>query len=344
MKALLLAGGLGTRLRPLTENLPKPMAPVVNRPWLEHLILHLKSQGISEFVIAVKHNAEVIQKHFGDGRQLGVRIEYSQEPELLGTAGAIKHAEHLLSDRFIAVNADIIHLVDLLPLVEFHQTSGALVTIGLTEVEDPSQYGVVQQTLSGRIVRFVEKPPRHAAPSNRINAGIYVIEKEALKWIPAGREVSIERETFPSLIRKGFPVYGSPVRGYWLDMGTLDRYLALHRDVLDGKLTLPLSYSAQKEKTWTGENVCLSDGVTLVPPVVIGNGVTVGRGSVVGPYAVLGDNVTLEPGSRCSHSVVLPGSHLKSHRAIRNAIVGPDFSVALQPPVYASNEKKVVQR
>jgi mannose-1-phosphate guanylyltransferase len=319
------------------------MAPVVNRPWLEHLILHLKSQGIPEFVIAVKYNADVIRNYFGDGRKLGVRIEYSQEPELLGTAGAIKHAEDLLTDRFIVVNSDIIHQVDLVPLLEFHQTSGALVTIGLTEVEDPSHYGVVQQTLSGRIVRFVEKPPRHAAPSNRINAGIYVMEKEALKWIPAGREVSIERETFPTLIRKGFPVYGWTVRGYWLDMGTLDRYLALHRDVLDGKLTLQLSYQAQKEGIWTGEDAYISDGVKLVPPVVIGNGVKVGRGCVVGPYAVLGDKVTLEPGSRCSHSVVLPGARLKGNRAIRHAIVGLDFSVALKPPVDVPKEG-VLQR
>lgn len=343
MKALLLAGGLGTRLRPLTEHLPKPMAPVANRPWLEHLILHLQSQGISEFVIAVKHNADVIRRHFEDGSKFGVRIEYSQEPELLGTAGAIKHAEDLLTDRFIVVNADIIHQVDLVPLLEFHQTSGALVTIGLTEVEDPSHYGVVQQTMSGRIVRFVEKPPRHAAPSNRINAGIYVMEKEALKSIPAGREVSIERETFPALIRRGFPVYGWLVRGYWLDMGTLDRYLALHRDILDGKFALHLSYLAQEDGVWTGEDVCIPDDVTLVPPVVIGNGVKIGRGCVVGPYAVLGDQVTVEPGSSCSYSVVLPGARLDGNRTITNAIVGPDFSVAVQTPGYVAN-KGVAQR
>lgn len=338
MKALLLAGGLGTRLRPLTENLPKPMAPVANRPWLEHLILHLKSQGISEFVIAVKHNADVIRKHFEDGSKFGVQIEYSQEPELLGTAGAIKHAEPLLTDRFIVINSDIIHQVDLIPLLEFHKTSGALVTIGLTEVEDPSQYGVVQQTPSGRIIRFVEKPPRHAAPSNRINAGIYVMEKEALKWIPAGREVSIERETFPLLIRKGFPVYGWTVRGYWLDMGTLDRYLKLHQDVLDGKFTLSLPYPEQKEGIWTGEDVYIPNDVKLVPPVIIGNGVTIGRGSVVGPYAVLGDHVTVDPGSHCAHTVILPGSRLKGNRSIKYAIVGPDFSVAMKPPVYVADE------
>lgn len=332
MQALLLAGGLGTRLRPLTEHLPKPMAPVVNRPWLEHLIKHLQSQGLSDFVIAVKHNADIIRNHFGDGRRLGVNIAYSQEPELLGTAGAIKYAEPLLTaDRFIVVNADIIHHVDLLPLLEFHQSSGALVTIGLTEVEDPSQYGVVQQTPSGRILRFVEKPPRHKAPSNRINAGIYVMEKEALAWIPAGREVSIERETFPLLIRKGLPVYGCAVRGYWLDMGTHDRYLALHRDALDGKIDLQLPYPRKMEGVWIGENTNISSHAMLIPPVVIGPGTRVERGAVIGPYAVLGENVTVQSDSRCAHSVILPGTRLAENRVFRYAIVGPDFLITTRP-------------
>lgn len=333
MQALLLAGGLGTRLRPLTEHLPKPMAPVVNRPWLEHLIKHLHSQGLSDFVIAVKHNAEIIRNYFGDGRRLGVNIAYSQEPELLGTAGAIKNAEPLLStDRFIAVNADIIHHVDLKPLLEFHQSSGAIVTIGLTEVDDPSQYGVVQQTPSGRILRFVEKPPRHKAPSNRINAGIYVMEKEALAWIPRGREVSIERETFPLLIRKGLPVYGCTVRGYWLDMGTHDRYLALHRDALDGKVGLRPPYPMKTEGIWIGRNTNISNRAKLIPPVVIGHGTRIERGAVVGPYAVLGENVAVQPNSRCSHAVVLSGSRLEGNRAFRYTIVGPDFMVTTRLP------------
>ncbi|GAA5346023.1 nucleotidyltransferase family protein [Planifilum fimeticola] len=333
MQALLLAGGLGTRLRPLTEHFPKPMAPVVNRPWLEHLLKHLRSQGLSDFVIAVKHNADIIRNHFGDGRRLGVTIAYSQEPELLGTAGAIKHAEPLLSaDRFIVVNADIIHHVDLMPLLEFHRSSGAMLTIGLTEVEDPSQYGVVQQTPSGRILRFVEKPPRHEAPSNRINAGIYVMEKETLSWIPAGRAVSIERETFPLLIRKGLPVYGCAVRGYWLDMGTHDRYLALHRDALDGKIGLQLPYPMKAEGVWIGEDTHISSHAKLIPPVVIGRGTRVERGAVLGPYAVLGEGVTVQADSRCAHAVVLPGTRLEGNRVFRHAVVAPDFMVTTRLP------------
>ncbi|UUZ81177.1 nucleotidyltransferase family protein [Paenibacillus sp. P26] len=161
---LLLAGGLGTRLRPLTENLPKPMALVANRPWLEHLIVHLKDQGIEDFVIAVKHYPEKIRSYFGSGQRWGVRIRYAVESSLLGTAGAIKNAEPYLDDRFIAVNADIVHEINLLPLLEFHIQQGADVTIGLTEVDDPTHYGVVEQDKRGRILRFVEKPKLEEAP------------------------------------------------------------------------------------------------------------------------------------------------------------------------------------
>src|SRR5690606_18922886 len=240
MKALLLAGGLGTRLRPLTEDLPKPMAPLVNRPWLEHLLMHLKREGIEQFVFAVKHYPEVIQRHFGDGSRFGVEIQYAVEKELLGTAGAIKNAESLLSDQFIVINADVVQMAPLRPLLEFHRSHRGAVTIGLTQVDDPSAYGVVEQTDTGEITRFVEKPPRHEAPSNRINAGIYVMDKEVLKYIPANREVSIERETFPLLIEQGLGVYGTLIEGYWMDMGTTDRYRQAHWDVLDGRMPLDI--------------------------------------------------------------------------------------------------------
>ncbi|MCL6598186.1 MAG: NDP-sugar synthase [Alicyclobacillus macrosporangiidus] len=338
MKALLLAGGLGTRLRPLTEHLPKPMAPVMDRPWLEHLIEHLRRQGIDEFVIAVKHHASVIERRLGDGRRLGVRITYSREPGLLGTAGAIKHAEPLLSERFLVLNADIIHLTRLVPLLEFHRNTGALVTIGLTEVEDPSQYGVVEQTWDGRILRFVEKPPRALAPSRRINAGIYVMEKEVLRHIPAGREVSIERETFPHLIKSGVPVYGAPVDGYWLDMGTLERYLWLHRDVLDGRIRLPWVPAPKRPGIWIGENAQIHPTARFEPPVWVGAGARIGAACVVGPYAVVGAGAELLGHTRISNAIVLPRTQASGITAIGNAIVGPDFYAALQPVGAAQNE------
>ncbi|GIM45823.1 hypothetical protein DNHGIG_13720 [Collibacillus ludicampi] len=327
MKALLLAGGLGTRLRPLTENLPKPMALVGNKPWLEHLIVHLKQQGIGDFVLAVKHYADVIKKRLGDGSSLGVRIEYAIEEDLLGTAGAIKNAEDLLSDRFLVVNSDIIHEISIIPLLEFHRNHNGLVTIGLTEVEDPSQYGVVELDMSGRILRFVEKPNKHEAPSRFINAGIYVMEKEALQWIPKHKEVSIERETFPLLIEKNIGVYGKTINGYWMDMGTKNRYRQLHWDLLDGKFTLPLKEKEQGKGIWLGRNTEIGPGVLLVPPVLIGDEVHIGERSVIGPYAVIGDHCELGRHVRCSETIMWDKCKVHDSTQLNNCIFGYGLEV-----------------
>ncbi|WP_123039301.1 nucleotidyltransferase family protein [Cohnella candidum] len=328
MKALFLAGGLGTRLRPLTENLPKPMALVGNRPWLEHLLLHYKEQGVSEFVIAVKYYREMIESHLGDGSKYGVRIDYAVEKELLGTAGAIKNAEPLLSDRFIVVNADIIHQVDLASALKFHENHGGAVTICLTEVEDPSHYGVVEQDGDGRIFRFVEKPKKEEAPSNRINAGIYIMERRALDHVPAGQPVSIEKETFPLLIENGSGVYGHPIGGYWMDMGTKARYRQLHWDLLDRRFPLPIDGQDGEEKgIWLGENVRVGQGVLFVPPVMIGNDVTIGDRSVIGPYSVIGNGSRIGSGVRMTQSILWDRCKIRSGAQLNECIFGSGMQV-----------------
>jgi mannose-1-phosphate guanylyltransferase len=322
MKALLLAGGLGTRLRPLTDNLPKPMAPVVNRPWLEHLITHLHEQGIEEFVVAARYCSDVIRAHFGDGRQFGVRIEYAVEPFPLGTAGAIKNAERWLKERFLVVNADIVHLPQLVPLLEFHRRHGGVATIVLTEVEDPSQYGAVEQDETGRILRFVEKPQPGEAPSNRINAGLYILEPEVMRYIPAQREVSIERETFPRLIREGAGVYGIVSEGYWQDMGTPTRYRQVHWDALERRFPLPIRGRQIQQGVWVGEDVEFGPGSLLVPPVVIGNRVKVGEHALIGPYAVIGDDCHIGDRAHCSRSILWDHSVVRDGSRLSNSIFG----------------------
>ncbi|PZD97014.1 NDP-sugar synthase [Paenibacillus sambharensis] len=304
MKALLLAGGLGTRLRPLTEQLPKPMAPVGNRPWLEHLILQLKEQGIGEFVITLKHYPELIRSYFGDGSRFGVSIAYTVEEEALGTAGAIKNAEHLLGERFLVFNADVIQKVDILPLIEFHKQHGGSATIGLTRVEDPSQFGVVDITPSGRILKFIEKPPIGQAPSDLINAGVYLLDRQVLSLIPAGREVSIERETFPLLIQQGLGAYGCHMRGYWLDMGTRERYRKVHWDILDRTFPLPIAGHEQSRGIWVGEECVIGSGVLLIPPVLIGDRVHIGDKAIIGPNTVIGNDCRIEREARLSETIL----------------------------------------
>jgi Nucleoside-diphosphate-sugar pyrophosphorylase involved in lipopolysaccharide biosynthesis/translation initiation factor 2B, gamma/epsilon subunits (eIF-2Bgamma/eIF-2Bepsilon) len=327
MKALLLAGGFGTRMRPLTERLPKPMAPVGNRPWLEHLIAGLKEQGIREIVIAVKHYPERIIDHFGDGRKLGVDIRYTHEPVPLGTAGAVKNAESLLGSRFVVINADIVHRADIRALAETHARSGAMVTVGLVEVADPSQFGVVEQTEDGRIVRFVEKPPRGEAPSNRINAGIYIMERDVLREIPAGREVSIERETFPALIAAGHRVQGAMVGGYWMDMGTSERYRRIHWDLLDGKLELDLPGREPGRGIRIGEGTEIAQGAMLVPPVLVGSRVKIGERAVVGPYAVIGDDCVIGRGARVTHSILWDRCTAAEAAQLNRCIVGSGLKI-----------------
>jgi len=325
-QALLLAGGLGTRLRPLTEQMPKPLAPIGNKPWLEHLIAHLREQGVRRFVIAAKHYADRIREALGDGERLGVSIRYSLETELLGTAGAIKNAEPYLEDRFLVVNADIIFDARIEPLLSFHRRHGGAVTIGLIEVEDPSHYGVVEQDERGRILRFVEKPKRGEAPSNRVNAGIYVMEKRALAAIPEGREVSIERETFPLLVAKN-EVYGELLRGYWMDMGTKDRYRAVHWDLLGGRLKLPLPGREHDKGIRIGKGVSIAKGVLLVPPVLIGDEVVIGDRSIIGPNAVIGDRCVIGSRVRCAETIMWERCTVRDGTHLHNCIFGSGLEI-----------------
>jgi len=304
MQALLLAGGMGSRLRPITEDLPKPMVPLGNRPWLASLILHLRKVGVSRFVLAVKHHAHVIEEYFGDGSSLGVEIRYAREREFLGTAGAMKNAEPYLEDRFLVVNADIVHLVNLERLLAFHAEHGGAVTIGLTEVEDPSAYGVVAQGERGEILRFVEKPKIEEAPSRRINAGVYVLERRVLDAIPRGREVSIEREIFPRLIAEGAGAYGLPLDGYWMDIGTPERYRQAHWDLLDGAYRLPEFPAGAKSGIYAGRRVRIGKNVRLVPPLLLSDDVVVEDDAVVGPYAILGEGVRVGRGATVTRTIL----------------------------------------
>jgi mannose-1-phosphate guanylyltransferase len=327
VNALLLAGGLGTRLRPLTENLPKPMALVANRPWLEHLIVHLKQQGIEEFVIAVKHYPEIIQNYFGNGEKWGVHIQYAFEKSLLGTAGAIKNAEPFLHDRFLVVNADIVHEIEVIPLLEFHNQHGGGVTIGLTVVDDPTHYGVVEQDSQGRILRFVEKPRLEEAPSRLINAGIYVLDKSVLDYIPKQREVSIERETFPLLIEKSVGVYGKTISGYWMDMGTKERYRRIHWDLLNRTYRLPLMGQQNENGIWVGKNCDIHSGVLFIPPVLIGDNVKIGERSVIGPYSVIGNDCVIGKQVRCTETIMWDRCYAHNGVVLNNCIFGSNLEI-----------------
>src|SRR3954462_1127243 len=233
-----MAGGEGTRLRPLTANQPKPMMPIANRPMMEHIVELLKEHGFDDIVVTVAFLANTIRNYFGDGSEFGVRMVYATEETPLGTAGSVRNAMQHLTERFLVISGDVLTDIDLSAIVKFHEEKGALATIGLAHVENPLEFGIVITKEDGSIERFLEKPTWGQVFSDTINTGIFVLEPEIFDYIEADQPVDFSSEVFPALLEEGKPLYGAVATGYWEDVGTLDAYVRAHQDVLDGRVTI----------------------------------------------------------------------------------------------------------
>jgi mannose-1-phosphate guanylyltransferase len=324
-----LVGGFGTRLRPLTLTSPKQMLPVAGRPMIEDVLAHLRHHGVDEVVLSLGYKPDVFLEAYPDASCAGVRLTYVVEPEPLDTAGAIAFAarEAGIAERFLVVNGDVLTDLDVSALVAFHEAAGAEGTIALTKVEDPSQFGVVPTEPDGRVIAFVEKPPRDEAPTDLINAGYYVLEPSVVDRVPAGRKVNIERETFPAMVADG-RLFARPDGAYWLDVGTPERLLQASLDLLTGVRPggpggdVLLVGDAVVEEGATVDRAVLGGGArvaagavvedaVLLPGVVVeagavvrrsvvGAGAVVSAGSTVTDLSVLGDCVRTEPGSTLS--------------------------------------------
>src|SRR2546422_2576839 len=233
MRAVVMAGGQGSRLRPLTSNQRKPMLPIVGQPMMQHIIRLARSHGLTEIVATVQFLASVVRNYFGDGSDLGVSLSYATEEEPLGTAGSVKNAGPLLDDRFIVLSGDALTDIDLSELVRFHESRGAAATVALRRVENPLEFGIVITNEEGRVERFLEKPGWGDVFSDTANTGIYVLDRGLLDLVPDGADFDFARDLFPAILDKGLPIYGYVTDRYWTDVGTLDAYTAVHRDVLD---------------------------------------------------------------------------------------------------------------
>jgi mannose-1-phosphate guanylyltransferase len=315
LQALILAGGEGTRLRPLTTTVPKPVLPLANRPFISYMLDWLAGHGIDEVVMSCGFLADGVRAVLGKGEGRGLTIRYVEEPEPLGTAGAVKFAEDVLDERFAVLNGDVLTDFDLSSLLAVHESRGARATIALIEVEDPSAYGLVLRDAEDRVTEFLEKPeaPLPDVPP-LINAGAYVLEREVLAPLPRGRAVSFEREVFPSLIGDG--LFGREVTGYWIDIGTPERYLQATRDILDGTVatkggTVPV-----------GEDTTVAADAELREPVLVGAECAIGERAEIGPAAVLGDRCKIGPGSRLENAVLHEGASVGGDVVVRDSIVG----------------------
>jgi NDP-sugar pyrophosphorylase family protein len=321
MKAVILAGGEGTRLRPLTLTTPKPVVPVVDRPFLLHQLDLLATVGVTEVVFSVAYHPERIQSVFGDGGALGRRIRYAVEERPLGTGGAVKNAEPHLDDTTIVFNGDILTDVDLPAVVRRHREARASATLVLAPVPNPAAYGLVETDAAGRVRRFIEKPDPSQITTDTINAGIYVLEKETLSLMPPGVSHSIERAFFPALLARGDHVAAHVHRGYWIDIGTPEKYLQVHRDILRGRFPVEL-HGRAVSGGWIEGQAEIDPGATLEGPFYVGPGCRVAAGARIGPDAVLVAGVRIGEGALVRDSVLWAGTEVGPDARVEGALVG----------------------
>ncbi len=322
MKAVIMAGGEGTRLRPLTSNAPKPMLPLANRPMMEHIVALLHRHGFDDIVVTVAFMANHIRTYFGDGSEFGVRMVYASEEHPLGTAGSVRNAMDELDERFLVISGDVLTDIDLSKIVAFHEEHDAFATIGLVAVDNPLEFGIVITRPDGSIERFLEKPSWGQVFSDTINTGIFVLEPEIFDHIAADRPVDFSGEVFPKLLAEGKPIFGAVATGYWEDVGTLDAYVSVHRDVLDGKVDVELAGFELSDGVWLGEGAELHPSATVDGCAVIGPGSRIDAGAHIGAYTVLGSNVRVRPDVDLQRAVVHENAYLGEGVHLRGTVVG----------------------
>ncbi len=322
MKAVVMAGGEGNRLRPLTSNQPKPMVPVVGKPCMEHILELLREHGLNEVIVTVAFLPQAIRSYFGEGETLGMHIGYSVEESPLGTAGSVRLTAKQLDETFLVISGDALCDVDLSALVAFHKERGAAVTIGLKSVENPLEFGIVVTDEEGRVERFLEKPSWGQVFSDTINTGIYVMEPEVLKHVPGDRPYDFSKELFPYLLEMGRPIYGHVMEGYWQDIGNLDQFRQANFDALEENVRLSIPGIRIRGNVWLGEGVDVPDLEQIEGPAYIGNYCRIAPGATVGAYSVLSNSVTLRERTRTTRSVIDASTHIGRSSIIEGAVIG----------------------
>jgi mannose-1-phosphate guanylyltransferase/phosphomannomutase len=322
MKAVILAGGEGTRLRPLTSNQPKPMMPLVNRPMLEHIISLLTRHGFDDVVVTVAYLANQIRDYFGDGSDFGVRMRYATEDEPLGTAGSVRNASAELDDTFLVISGDVLTDIDLSALVDAHRESGAIATIALKRVEDPLEFGIVITRPDGSIERFLEKPTWGQVFSDTINTGIYVLEPEVYDFIPEGQSVDFSSDVFPAILDKDLRLHGHVCDGYWEDVGTTEAYLRAHADVLDGHVQVDIPGFRIGEGIWLGEGAEVDPAARVDGPVVIGDNCRVEANAHLCQYTVLGTDVVVKADAFLERAICHDHVYVGRNTRLRGCTLG----------------------
>ncbi len=316
MKAVIMAGGEGTRLRPLTCNRPKPMVPIANKPVMEHIIELLKIHKFDEVAVTLQYMPEQIKDYFGDGREFGISMRYYIEHTPLGTAGSVKNAEDFLDETFIVISGDAITDIDLQEAINFHFSKKSIATLVLKKVDIPLEYGVVVTDSEGRITRFVEKPSWGEVFSDTVNTGIYILSPEVLGYFKRNEMFDFSKDLFPILLKEKRPIYGFVTEDYWCDIGDLNAYSQVHQDILDSKIKLNIQEKQLKDGVWVGEGVEIENGVIIEKPCIIGSYTRVKKGALIGSHTIIGEHNTIEERSSLKRNIIW-----------KNCIIGKDVQL-----------------
>ena len=336
MKALLLVGGQGTRLRPLTIHQPKSIVPIFNRPFLHYQLDIIKQvPEIDEVILSLNYQPRRIEEVFGDGRDAGIKIRYIVEPTPLGTAGGVKYAAKGVHDTLVVFNGDVLTQVDLSGLIALHRERRAHATIVLTPVDNPSAYGLVETDSQSNVLRFLEKPDAEQITCNTINAGIYVLEPSTFDRIPDGVAWSIERSFFPSFVDREETFIASIYRDYWIDIGTPEKYMQVHRDIMDGRYSMP-PFNGQSEVAWVSPDADVDPGARIEAPVFIDAGCVVKAGARIGAYSVLGKNAHVDEDATIAGAVVWPNTRIGREADVGNAVIGRGSHIGRNARVHGS--------
>lgn len=334
MKAVILVGGQGTRLRPVTYLNPKPMLPLMNRPFMYSFLSWLKAYGLTDIIFSTCYLPEVFNEYFGDGKKFGLDLAYITEDSPLGTCGAVKNVEGSLDrEPFMVFNGDVLTSLNLGEMKKFHRERGADITIALTPVEDPTAYGLVPIDADGRVKEFLEKPGMDQIVTNLINAGTYMIEPHMMDLAPTGEKYSFERGLFPQALKKGYKIYGFVSNSYWLDVGTPEKYLASHHDIGLGKIKYQYPYPEFRDEIYIGKDVKYSDRNFESGPIVVGDGTVIDPAASILPLTVIGNNCHIGPGAKISGAVIFDDCTIGKNCHITDSIIshsvktGEDVSI-----------------
>ncbi len=321
MKAVIMAGGKGTRLRPLTCYKPKPMAPVANRPMMEHIVNLLKKHGFTEVMATLFYLPQVIENYFGNGQKFGVQMQYFIEETPLGTAGSVRNGAEFLNETFLVISGDALTDINLTGAVDFHRSRRAVATLVLTKVDNPLEYGVVITDEEGRVKRFLEKPGWGEVFSDTVNTGIYILEPDIFNYFQKGQTFDFSKDLFPLLQAKNEPLYGYVASGYWSDIGNLEQYRQAHYDVLTGKVSVEKAGKEMNPGVWVGEGVEIDPGAKIMAPALLGSYVKIADRVRIGEMSVIGDYGTLQSGSEVEHSILWGHCYMGGDCEVNGAII-----------------------